>query len=629
MLSFQNSIFLVLLSYHLHGTCAETSHCTLFLAPSSTLDDEENDQFKLGIYAGVDIHPGNTIGIPEIGIPLVDLDMHNGEHRAEEYLAEFADFMWTPETVHANFEIFQVTHGGSHMNVAIPGIGALASQHFTSHANSELEDRTVLDRLPMFESTDHGVPPSRGANSQYYGVTLKSKSYIPVGMEILMSGLGMEVDGNYAIDAEVVEYFDKAVADINRFLEKYDKEITGEKAVETYKYLNDVVQIATRRFLDEKEYDPNEINDIMEIFPKSRQDIDEYVQEGGAFAARFPEMKKSLDWLLENGQCLDGLYPGKSSIPNAEKGAFARRAFKEGELISPSPLFMIRHKNILDMYPIEVKGNGTEQYTQLKLPRDNPVSKQLFLNYCFGHPESSLLFYPYGMGVNFINHLPTGKGSNAKVVWSRAPFYDNNLLELSAKDLTLNFDAVLPLGIDVVATRDIAANEEVFIDYGEIWQKAWDDHVKIWDTSKKWPKEALELNFERGNKPFMTLSEMQDSGNLMPDNIMTACHAVGLKDSETESTFQFDENNTKLTGEQFKICDVLERHQKSKVADADYFYTVKLHQVDADDTIITNVPHSHIRYVDKPFQSSMHKESFRHPIQIPDEIFPPGWRDMK
>jgi hypothetical protein len=628
---FQYLVFLVLLLHYRNASCAETSQCTLFLAPSSTLDDEENDQFQLGIYAGVDVHPGNVIGAPEVAVPLIDLDLHNGEHRAEEYLQDFANFMWTPETIHANFEIFPVTHGGSHINVAIPGIGALTNQHFTSYANSELQDSVVLDRLPMFESADVGVSPSRGANSQYYGVTLKSKSFIPVGMEILMSGLGAEVEDS-GFDAEVIDYFDNSIADIHRFLKKYEKDMTDEKSIEIYKYLNEVVQTSTRRSLDEKDRNQEEITEIIELFPKNPKDIDNYLQEGGAFVARFPEMRKSLDWLLENGQCLDGLYPGKSSIPNAEKGAFARRAFKEGDLITPSPLFMIRHEHILDMYPLEVKGNGTEQYTELKLPRHDPVSKQLLLNYCFGHPESSLLFYPYGMGVNLINHLSTGKGSNAKVVWSRAPFYDNDLLKLSAKDLAQNYGAVLPLGLDVVATRDIAADEEVFIDYGEVWQQAWDDHVKAWDSSKKWPKEALELNAERGKEPFMTLSEMQGSGNPMPDNIMTACHAIGYKDSETSDkkpTVQFDEKNTKLTGDQFKMCDVLERHEKSEVVDSGYLYTVQMHQVDADDIIIANVPHSHIRYVDKPYQSSMHKESFRHPIQIPDEMFPPSWRDKK
>ena len=34
--------------------------------------------------------------------------------------------------------------------------------------------------------------------------------------------------------------------------------------------------------------------------------------------------------------------------------------------------------------------------------------------------------------------------------------------------------------MDVVATRDIQPDEEVFIDYGEEWEVAWGDHVQNW-----------------------------------------------------------------------------------------------------------------------------------------------------
>lgn len=619
------------------GAYADSLPCTLFMAPSSTVDDDEqNDHFKLGIYAGVDIHPGSIIGIPDIAIPIFDLNLHSGEDRSDEFLEEVSNFMWTPEAIHANFEIFPGNKGESYMNVAIPGIGALVNQHFTSFVNAELDDKAVLDRVPMFETKDDStaLPPTRGANSQYYGVTLKSKYFIPAGMEILMSGLGVEEDENYLLGAEDFVSVDKSLGEFHRFFTKYEKEIDPDRKVQIYNYLvNDAFKIAThRRILEQTAEDAQEaIDHIMNLFPENPQDVEQFLQEGGAFVAEFPETKKSRDWILEHGQCMDGLYPGKSTIPGAEKGAFARRDVKEGELISPSPLFMIPHRDYLDMYPMEVKGDGLDQYAQIKLPRRDPETKQLLLNYCLGHPESSLLFYPYGMGVNLINHLPTGNGANAKIVWSNASFYDDELFEVLAGDLAEDFSAVLPIGIDIVATRDISANEEVFIDYGEEWQRAWDEHVKGWDSDRNWPKEALELNFEQKQEPFDTLSERQDKGNPMPENIMTACHIVISEDSPSQlvngtKVFSFDEENTKLTGGNFKLCDIIERNSSG----TKHVYTVKIHQVDAEDAVITNVPQSHIRYVDKPYQSTMHKPyTFRHPIQIPDEIFPLSWRNLK
>jgi hypothetical protein len=119
----------------------------------------------------------------------------------------------------------------------------------------------------------------------------------------------------------------------------------------------------------------------------------------------------------------------------------------------------------------------------------------------------------------------------------------------------------------------------------------------------------------------------------MPDNIMTACHATSSNHSENmhgTTIFKFDQHQTKLIGDHFKICDVLDREIRKEGEKEEYFYTVKIHQLEAEDIVIKDVPHSHVRYVDKPYQSSaMHRGAFRHPIQIPDDIFPLAWRDLK
>ena len=39
--------------------------------------------------------------------------------------------------------------------------------------------------------------------------------------------------------------------------------------------------------------------------------------------------------------------------------------------------------------------------------------------------------------------------------------------------------------LEFVASRDIQPGEEVFIDYGEEWQNAWDEHVKKWEPISK------------------------------------------------------------------------------------------------------------------------------------------------
>ena len=44
---------------------------------------------------------------------------------------------------------------------------------------------------------------------------------------------------------------------------------------------------------------------------------------------------------------------------------------------------------------------------------DRVTGKQLLYNYCYGHPESSLLFYSTGLAISFINH---SNKLNAKLV---------------------------------------------------------------------------------------------------------------------------------------------------------------------------------------------------------------------
>lgn len=46
-------------------------------------------------------------------------------------------------------------------------------------------------------------------------------------------------------------------------------------------------------------------------------------------------------WLNENGICLDNIQQGKSTLPQAGRGAFARRRLKEGSIVSPSPVIPV------------------------------------------------------------------------------------------------------------------------------------------------------------------------------------------------------------------------------------------------------------------------------------------------
>jgi hypothetical protein len=609
--------------------------CTLYLAPTTTTDQTETGA-KLSMFTGVNMEAGETIGIPEIAIPFVDVHLHNDADAGEidpDYFEEQENFMWSADTAHANFDIFPdnsfCPDSGSSLLLAIPGVGGLGNEHFTSYINADFDSEAVLKRRSMMEKDSEISSSGRGANSNYYDVTLRTTRFIPVGMEILVGDVGAPENDDSPLIGADFEDVDAILTKIQTFFDKHGKSMDEEKRFEIYEYL--VGSQFTKTIFEDDREDKDEIMEIIgEIFP-DLADLNKVIQNGGSFLHHFPESQKSLEWLKENGQCLDGLYTGKSTIPGAEKGAFATRTIEDGDLISPAPLLMISDSKYMDMYPLHFENHGKEQCPERKENNGEPITQQLLVNYCFGHPKSSLLFYPYGMGMNMINHKPTGKGANAKLVWTNASYHDPSLL--SEEDIENVYEATLPLGMDIIATRKIAADEEIFLDYGVEWQQAWDKHVRNHKSNEPFRKDALQWNEDArvANDHFLTVAErdaMTSEGKKdpIPDHILTACHVTNPTGEDGEEHF-FNEEETQMIGEHWTICDVLERI--SGTDNDGTVYTVKAN-VEGETVVVKNIPQKYIRFADKPYTNpSIHSENaFRHPIGIPDDIFPSVWRNL-
>ena len=170
---------------------------------------------------------------------------------------------------------------------------------------------------------------------------------------------------------------------------------------------------------------------------------------------------RDIDWIKENGRCLDNVYPKQSSLPQAGQGGFASRPLKKGTVIIPVPtLVLVMNRKHLNMY---------------KQGESDPYSKQLLTNYCFGHTNSSMLLCPASHG-NLINHCSTrmktqvgqcnpAKGPNAILRW--ATEFDPETSEWLSQSMKTISERIKNhrrgLTLEVVATRNIAANEEIFI----------------------------------------------------------------------------------------------------------------------------------------------------------------------
>jgi hypothetical protein len=93
-------------------------------------------------------------------------------------------------------------------------------------------------------------------------------------------------------------------------------------------------------------------------------------------------LSRDVDWLKRNGRCLDNLKVDKSEQPHAGRGVFAQRYIPMDGIVAPLPVVVIGRKELMEIR--RSKKNGKIVQT-----------KQLLLNYCLGHPESSILLFSY------------------------------------------------------------------------------------------------------------------------------------------------------------------------------------------------------------------------------------------
>ena len=91
--------------------------------------------------------------------------------------------------------------------------------------------------------------------------------------------------------------------------------------------------------------------------------------------------------LQRDGLCLDNIAVKPSTIPSIGRGAFSKRRVKKSAVIISSPVILFDRSQ---MEILEQFQNAEEklEYT------DRVEMQQLLLNYCYGHPNSTVLLLP-------------------------------------------------------------------------------------------------------------------------------------------------------------------------------------------------------------------------------------------
>lgn len=378
---------------------------------------------------------------------------------------------------------------------------------------------------------------------------------------------------------------------------------------------------------------------VTNAIPKNRDDILAAIKFN-IWEPYVTEARRTINDLLQTGRCLDNISHGSSTLKQAGRGAFSTTALLAGSVITGSPLLHINTDKLFQMLEnvheeLGIAGNFNGSTTK------SIHIYQPSLNYCWKHPQSTMLLCPYGAGVNFINHNQTL--ANVKIQW--APHghigHDSNFLGLSFSDIFKSNK--VHLAFDWVALRDIQEGEELFLDYGDSWERAWQEHVSAFQKYAKSEsssssstgryRSAYALNREIDNADIRTKMEQQSEP--YPRNVELRCNsrAVELAWLETESpeAYVWDTIEIGLP------CQVLER-KKALLGVTVYDVTVtNTHGLapaetvffGTSSTVVPGIPRSGLKFFDHPYTTDLHLPSaFRQPVEIPDELFPEAWKNQ-
>eukprot|EP00986_Skeletonema_menzelii_P017587 scaffold20570_cov148-Skeletonema_menzelii.AAC.8 len=204
---------------------------------------------------------------------------------------------------------------------------------------------------------------------------------------------------------------------------------------------------------------------------------------------------KPLEWLYDNGVCLSS---GKLWIGNTTEDAgralFATTGIAQGEIVLTSPLIALRR----DDFRI-YKSDPDAEHERDTVDKSTVIAEELLLNYAYGHPKSPMLFVPTAPMANFINHggeedanvqirWPTAGSKTARLFdWAynrqKEDIYDDKFESRNhnawLKDHPIDvMEKSGKLAFEYVALREIKEDEEILIDYGSLWDDAWDEFVE-------------------------------------------------------------------------------------------------------------------------------------------------------
>jgi len=586
------------------------SHCTLYLAKSTI------PGAGLGIFTGTELRPGDSIGFGDVVIPLIDVWYHlmvSKDYEPDDTygsgsLDPTAEYSWTGVEIGMALE---GTDAHEHATAFAPGLDAATNCHLG--VINVGRNHAQYDSSGLHRSRD----PGAGAFSPYFNLTTFATKPIPAGGELFKfygdqwflereTTIGnIPLQLNYPRAENLIKAFDEKIEQRPGFSVDVRSDVWNLMAC---------LPLPSR---------------TIRVIPKNHSAL-ETVREQGIRGVYEPATIRNLSDLQANGLCIDGLKSGSSTIPQAGHGAFVQRFFPKDSLVTGTPLLFTHTEDMFRMY------HGDWLHKETPPDKDKLFGYQLMINYCWRHVSSSFYLCPYGYEVNLINHNQTQ--ANIRMEWARDGFLNHQEHWLTQSPLAMNGKYSPGLIMNFVATKDILPGEELFLDYGDEWERAWQRHVRDFPSksgaslSSEYVS-ARDWNRAHATAILRTVDEQNDEP--YPHHMEMRC----LHQIEEEPDMTSERANELWTFDNIGTeCRILERqidpdngHVWYSVELAHYEYdeeaerSVIAEWLESDGWIVREA----IRLFDRPYTSDLWLDgAFRHPIGIPDDIFPEAWRNF-
>lgn len=620
----------------------------------------------------------------------MDYMFHNSRHSAPWGILE--DYYWETFGVDSEFETDQV-------KIMISDFGSFANYH-PHHVNIEHGPLQYHDDL---RDANRRTSPGSGAFS-YYDVDFYAMADIGPGQEMFVNygstwGDDREYDISKPQDYEdakfVVDYLMRGCGllgpihggsecvdrSLQRLQRIFDNSAATKSAKVTFHILlraitNYRIRLAENsalynliiRMVKRVLYaiDPA----VAKLLPNTRHEL-VYMYKHGITSLSLFNRVQTLDWLEENGVCLDHIERKESEIMWAGHGAFATRNLTQGSIVAPMPFLHIFDRDNVNMYSDTIGRNG-----EVTPDMNEFVMEQLNLNYCFGHSELSILLCSYSTA-QLVNHKSANacfgdegqtvcrNGPNVGYRWASPLWDETNSGWMNQSISEIQEQMSRGLSFELYALRDITAGEEITFDYGDEWDEAWREHVLKWASTPRNGenyesfRSVVEMNNDSANYQQIR-TKMERANNPYPENISTACFYWDEEPSEARKDalmsrvldfasaksiwnyavdgkkFYPGSPENKSFDDQYWPCEVYYRDINRNGED---IYTVRIFadtdvsdppwwQIENVPVFVKFLPRNSIRFVNLPNESDQFLlNAFRHPIGIRDGLLPDHWID--